>query len=640
MKKSHIVLAASAVVFCSCNVNKIEVVKETANDITFEAGVAATKAPLSGPYLDYPMGLFAVRTEGASVSLFAENRQFVGSRYNNLTLFTPAEGSLRWPSEGELSFLSYSPYTDGATAVLNGNGSGWSVEVSVPVDNAKEDQDDLVGACNLRKSYPCAMQTSAPVKLEYEHLMSRVQVELFSDGPAVVRNVSIDNVCLAATQHLTADADTKKWDGEWINRGEPVSYSIGGEDAILYEYKEVAVPPSDGSLVKTGRTLDIGLDDGNHNGPGSYFQVDVNGELMYTRNGRFHLNQDGTVVDENGYILQPEFAVPIETARISVSESGHIAALDYEGQEIAGAEIPLYTFIGAPKHLFGRYYIPWDGRLSDSDSRIGSGPEIEGVPGQDNVPRLLQGYWNSTDDNYYTIGNHFDIAIRGEGYYQLDVMGELMYTRDGTFCVNEDGTVVDKNGFVLQPEFAIPFETLELQISPSGHIAAMDCEGNELATAEIPLYIFEHPEKLEERKIGNRIYYTQTEESGPETECVPGQDGVGTLLMGYRNEVSCYAESNPLEYGRAMLCVPDRKENEPSSPDRLHHSITVEIATAPVPTGNDVLIGVSSRKVTIPIGDEWLQGFSYTYKINCSTFEVISGQVELWKDEDVRDIVL
>ena len=94
-----------------------------------------------------------------------------------------------------------------------------------------------------------------------------------------------------------------------------------------------------GDFQNTGNALDVAIE-----GDG-FFQVDVNGELMYTRAGSFKLNQDGTVVTANGYILQPEFAVPAETKNISISASGHIAALDAEGQEIAAAEIPLYTFI-------------------------------------------------------------------------------------------------------------------------------------------------------------------------------------------------------------------------------------------------------------------------------------------------------
>ena len=115
-----------------------------------------------------------------------------------------------------------------------------------------------------------------------------------------------------------------------------------------------------------------------------FFQVDVNGELMYTRAGSFKLNQDGTVVTANGYILQPEFSVPPETKNISISSSGHIAALDAQGQEIAGAEVPLYTFIN---------YAGLDARGRNLFTPTeASGEAVEGVPGTDNVGTMAQGF--------------------------------------------------------------------------------------------------------------------------------------------------------------------------------------------------------------------------------------------------------
>ena len=121
-----------------------------------------------------------------------------------------------------------------------------------------------------------------------------------------------------------------------------------------------------GDFQNTGNALDVAVE-----GDG-FFQVDVNGELMYTRAGSFKLNQDGTVVTANGYILQPEFAVPAETKNISISSTGHIAALDSEGQEIAGAEIPLYTFIN-PAGL--------DARGQDPRSHRGQCRAPGGAPG-------------------------------------------------------------------------------------------------------------------------------------------------------------------------------------------------------------------------------------------------------------------
>ncbi len=112
--------------------------------------------------------------------------------------------------------------------------------------------------------------------------------------------------------------------------------------------------------------------------------MEVNGELLYTRAGAFKLNQDGTMVTANGYVLQPEFTVPAETKNIVVTENGHIAALDSNGEELAAADIPLYTFIN-PAGLDSR------GRNLYSPTEA-SGDETEGVPGEDNVGTIAQGF--------------------------------------------------------------------------------------------------------------------------------------------------------------------------------------------------------------------------------------------------------
>ncbi|MDR2825841.1 MAG: flagellar hook-basal body complex protein, partial [Deltaproteobacteria bacterium] len=109
----------------------------------------------------------------------------------------------------------------------------------------------------------------------------------------------------------------------------PVGIQVGMGVRALSVAKEF----SQGDYQNTNNPLDLAIE-----GDG-FFLVQVNGEDMYTRAGAFKLNQDGTVVTANGYVLQPEFAVPLETKNIVVTENGHISALDNTGQELAGADI-------------------------------------------------------------------------------------------------------------------------------------------------------------------------------------------------------------------------------------------------------------------------------------------------------------
>jgi flagellar basal-body rod protein FlgG len=46
-----------------------------------------------------------------------------------------------------------------------------------------------------------------------------------------------------------------------------------------------------------------------------------------------------------------------------------------------------------------------------------------------------------------TTGNPLDLAIKGEGYFSVDVKGQKRYTRNGAFAVDRDGYIVTGGGY-------------------------------------------------------------------------------------------------------------------------------------------------------------------------------------------------
>ena len=164
------------------------------------------------------------------------------------------------------------------------------------------------------------------------------------------------------------------------------------------------------------------------------------------------------------------------------------------------------------------------GSITEGDNRLPVGIQV----GLGTRPTAVHKFF--TQGDFQNTGNALDVAIEGDGFFQVDVNGELMYTRAGSFKLNQDGTVVTANGYILQPEFAVPAETKTVSISSSGHIAALDAQGQELAGAEIPLYTFINPAGLDAR---GRNLFTPTEASGDAVEGVPGTDNVGTLAQGF-----------------------------------------------------------------------------------------------------------
>ncbi|KAF1076095.1 flagellar basal-body rod protein FlgG [Halodesulfovibrio sp. MK-HDV] len=132
--------------------------------------------------------------------------------------------------------------------------------------------------------------------------------------------------------------------------------------------------------------------------------------------------------------------------------------------------------------------------------------------------------------DFQNTSNPLDFAIEGDGFFQVEVNGELRYTRAGAFKLDKDGTVVTSNGYKLQPEFIVPENTKSITLSANGRLAAIDAQGNELAGADVPLYSFINPAGLD--PLGRNIYST-TEASGEPVEGVPGEDGTGTIAQGF-----------------------------------------------------------------------------------------------------------
>lgn len=164
------------------------------------------------------------------------------------------------------------------------------------------------------------------------------------------------------------------------------------------------------------------------------------------------------------------------------------------------------------------------GSVSGDNNRIPTGLQV----GMGVRPTTVHKFFSQGD--YQNTGNSLDLAIEGEGFFQVDVNGEQHYTRAGAFKLNADGTVVTANGYRLQPEFTVPAETKNISVSETGYIAALDSSGNELASAQIPLYTFINPAGLDAK---GRNLYTPTEASGTATEGVPGTDNVGTVSQGF-----------------------------------------------------------------------------------------------------------
>ena len=121
------------------------------------------------------------------------------------------------------------------------------------------------------------------------------------------------------------------------------------------------------------------------------------------------------------------------------------------------------------------------------------------------------------------------MAIEGDGFFRITRNGQIAYTRDGTFTRNDQGLLVNGDGYQLDPAITIPQLASNISISQNGQVSYL-VDGTATNGGQIQLARFANPEGLQ--NIGNNLYLL-TEASGGELAGNPGDDGLGTLRQGY-----------------------------------------------------------------------------------------------------------
>ena len=124
------------------------------------------------------------------------------------------------------------------------------------------------------------------------------------------------------------------------------------------------------------------------------------------------------------------------------------------------------------------------------------------------------------------------MAIVGRGFLQVQLPnGEIGYTRDGSFKVSNDGTLVTSGGFPLEPQINIPEGSQDIQISEDGKVTVnVPGSGTTEEIGQIELAKFLNEGGL--RSLGNNLYAVSAASGEPET-AVPGTSDLGSLRQGF-----------------------------------------------------------------------------------------------------------
>jgi len=128
--------------------------------------------------------------------------------------------------------------------------------------------------------------------------------------------------------------------------------------------------------------------------------------------------------------------------------------------------------------------------------------------------------------------NPYDVAISGDGMFQIMLPdGSTAYTRDGTFKVGPDGSLITASGFYVLPQVAIPEGVGAdlVTINGDGRISViMPGDTNTTDIGQFELVRFVNPSGL--RSLGGNLF-AATDASGAPIVSAPSEDGAGTLMQ-------------------------------------------------------------------------------------------------------------
>ncbi|NCO00565.1 MAG: flagellar basal-body rod protein FlgG [Epsilonproteobacteria bacterium] len=128
--------------------------------------------------------------------------------------------------------------------------------------------------------------------------------------------------------------------------------------------------------------------------------------------------------------------------------------------------------------------------------------------------------------------NQLDVAITGRGFFQLELPdGTPVYSRNGAFKVDSNGTVVNGDGYTLIPQIVVPPDATNVTIGTDGTVTVVQ-SGQTQATqiGQITTTNFINPAGL--HSMGDNLY-VETDSSGQPVQGTPGLNGLGVLRQGF-----------------------------------------------------------------------------------------------------------
>ncbi len=136
-----------------------------------------------------------------------------------------------------------------------------------------------------------------------------------------------------------------------------------------------------------------------------------------------------------------------------------------------------------------------------------------------------------TQGSLATTGNSLDLALDGNGYFQVQMPGgTLGYTRAGNFSRSPEGLLITSEGYQVQPGITVPENATQITIGTDGTVSATvpgQTEPSNLGQIQVANF----PNAAGLQQSGDN-YLLESAASGAANLGIAGQDGRGNVRQG------------------------------------------------------------------------------------------------------------
>ena len=141
-------------------------------------------------------------------------------------------------------------------------------------------------------------------------------------------------------------------------------------------------------------------------------------------------------------------------------------------------------------------------------------------------------YRISEQGNLTQTSNSLDMAIQGAGYFQVTLpSGDVAYTRDGTFGLAANGTIVTADGYVVAPGIVVPSNAASVTVNAAGQVqATVTGQTTPQTLGQLQLAVFPNEAGLDAQ--GDNLF-VQTAASGSPVTGTPASVGFGSVEQGF-----------------------------------------------------------------------------------------------------------